>query len=62
MPRWRRGDDEFWSEEAGRRFAAQQEELVGLRERNAYLETAAAEGGLERLQAQVRRARCTAPP
>jgi hypothetical protein len=33
-----RVEEEFWSEEAGRRFAAQQEELVALRERVAGLQ------------------------
>lgn len=42
--RERRGDEvQLWSEEAGRRFAAQQEELVELRDRVAEL-TEALEG------------------
>lgn len=31
-------EQEYWSEEAGRRFAAQQDELVGLREVNEQLQ------------------------
>eukprot|EP00955_Chlamydomonas_euryale_P051697 354921-Chlamydomonas_euryale.AAC.16 len=33
----RKPEDEFWGEEAGRRFVVQQEELVALREENAAL-------------------------
>jgi hypothetical protein len=33
----RKPEDEFWGEEAGRRFVVQQEELVQLREENAAL-------------------------
>ena len=33
----KRPEDEFWGEEAGRRFAEQQEELVALKEENAAL-------------------------
>lgn len=34
----RRGpEDDYWTEEAGRRFVQQQEELVGLREDNERL-------------------------
>ncbi|GFR44254.1 hypothetical protein Agub_g5456 [Astrephomene gubernaculifera] len=33
----RRPEEEFWGEEAGRRFVAQQEELVALKEENAAL-------------------------
>ena len=33
----RKPEDEYWGEEAGRRFAIQQEELVDLRDENAKL-------------------------
>ena len=33
----KRPEDEFWGEEAGRRFAEQQEELVALKEENSAL-------------------------
>lgn len=33
----RKPEDEFWGEEAGRRFVAQQEELVALKEENTAL-------------------------
>ncbi len=39
------GDEELLSEEAGRRFAVQQEELVNLREANIALQDKLAKGG-----------------
>ena len=45
MTRRRAGpEDTYWSEEAGRRFAQQQEELVNLREENERLRRLLAEG------------------
>lgn len=41
----KRPEDDFWSEEAGRRFVAQQEELVAMKEKYAALKELVDSGG-----------------